>query len=198
MAAMYPWMTFPRRRAALGVLLLLFPACATPQGQGGESIEWKTGSKTGNPFEIRLTVSGSELKALLVNLSKAEQMLVHDTYLQASVLELVPSNAGQHKPYDSRMIKKYDATPYCRLFLTLAPGKKLVLGSVRFKKSRDGYAGDWGPFHFDEMPAGDYRAQVTWQNERTQCLDEDTRQMRKFPSLWRGRVLSNQVTLRLE
>ncbi len=185
------------RRAALGTVLLAGLGCAETQGPPGESIEAETGSKTGNPFEIRLTASGPELKAVLVNRASTKQMLIHETHLQASTLELVSSTGSLPKPYDSRKIKKNDITPYCGLYTTLHPGTKLALGSVRFQKSRDGYTGQWGPFNFDELPAGEYRALVTWQSERTQCLDETTRQMRKLPSIWRGVVRSNQVTFRL-
>jgi hypothetical protein len=184
------------RRAALGVAILSVFGCATP-GQPGFSIEADTGSRTGNPFEIRLNVSGSELKAMLVNRSSSRQVLIHDAHLQAATLELISATGSELKPYDSRTIKKYDKTPYCQLFPTLAPGKKMELGSVRFGKSRDGYRGQWGPFNFEEVPAGYYQVRVAWHSERAQCLDESTRQMHKLPSLWRGIVWSNQVTLRL-
>jgi hypothetical protein len=197
------------RRAALGVLLLSGLGCAGTQGQPGFSIEANTGSKTGNPFEIRLSVKGSELKAVLINRTLFEQRLLVDAQLQATTLELVSATGSLQKPYDSRMIQKNDNTPYCQLFQTLAPGKKLELGAVRFQKSRDGYRGAWGPFHFDELPAGEYQARITWQSERSQCLDESTRRMRQLPTatkglvrtteplIWRGIVRSNQLTLRL-
>ena len=194
---MYALMTWMPRPAALPVLFLFGLACAEAQGPPGYSIEANTGSRTGNPFEIRLTASGSELKAVLVNRSSAKQMLLQDSHLQANTLEVVSATGTRHKPYDSRMLTKQDNTPYCSLFTTLPPGTKLGLGTARFKKSRDGYTGQWGPFNFDELPAGDYQAQVTWHSERTQCLDESTRQMRKLPSVWRGLVYSNQVTLHL-
>jgi hypothetical protein len=193
---MYERMTGTLAKAALAVAILCGLGCAS-RGQPGFSIETSTGLRTGNPFEIRLTVSGSELKAMLVNRSSSRQMLIHDAQLQASTLELIAPTGSEHKPYDSRTIMKYDKTPYCRLFPTLAPGKKMEIGSSRFGKSRDGYRGQWGPFHFEDLPAGDYLVRVTWLSERAQCLDEETRQMRKLPSIWRGIVRSNQVTLRL-
>ena len=193
---MREWMTCTLRKAALAAVLLGGLGCATP-GLPGDSIEADTGSRTGNPFEIRLTARGSELRAVLVNRSSSEQRLLHEPHLQASTLELVSLTGSPHKPYDSRMIMKYDARAYCYLFQTLAPGKKRALGSVRFGKSRDGFAGQWGPFHFEEVPAGDYQARVTWHSECAQCFDTSTRQVRKLPSVWRGIVRSNQVTLRL-
>jgi len=188
-------MTWLLRKAALGVILC--GASCAAQGKPGFSIEAATGSRTGNPFEIRLTTSGSGLKAMLINHSPSRQVLHHDPRLQAATLELISSTGSEHKPYDARTIMKYDKTPYCELFPTLAPGKKLELGSVRFEKSRDGYRGQWGPFNFEEVPAGDYQVRVTWHSERAHCIDESTRQMRKLPSLWKGIVRSNQVTLRL-
>lgn len=183
------------RTAALAAVLS-GTGCASP-GLPGFSIDATTGSRTGNPFEIRLTVSGPELKAVLVNRSKTKQLLLHDPNLQASTLEIISATGSELKPYDSRLIKKFDTTPYCRLFLPLQPGTKLALGTVRFAKTREGAAGQWGPFNFDEIPAGDYLVRVVWQSERAQCLDDSTRQMRKLPNLWRGVVRSNQVTLRL-
>ena len=184
-------------RAALGVAILSGLGCAANQGKAGDSIEWRTGSRTGNPMEIRLTAKGPELKAVLVNRSAAEQRLLHDAHLQAATLELVSSTSIGPKPYDSRMIMKFDSKPYCQLFQTLPPRKKLELGSVHFQKSRDGYAGQWGPFNFEEVPAGDYQARVIWHSERDQCYDESTRQMRKLSSVWKGLVRSNQVILHL-
>jgi hypothetical protein len=197
MPTMRKWMTSVLRKAALGVAMAAGLGCATTQGPPGYSIESETGSKTGNPFEIRLYASGPELKGVLVNRSTGKQMLLHDVHLQVSTLEMISATGSNHKPYDSRKLTKYDTTPYCSLFTTLPSGTKLVLGTSRFRKSRDGFAGQWGPFHFEELPAGEYQAQVTWLSERTQCLDEATRQMRKLPTLWRGVVYSNQVTLRL-
>src|SRR5512138_3840520 len=110
--------TFPQ--AALGALVLGLLGCATA-GQPGFSIEANTGSKTGNPFEIRLTASSSELKAVLVNRSATPQMLLQDAQLQTTTLELVSATGSVHQPYDSRLIKKQDLTPYCNLFITLPP-----------------------------------------------------------------------------
>ena len=148
-------------------------------------------------MEIRLTASGPQLKAVLVNRSSVEQRLLNDAHLQAATLELIPTTGVGPKPYDSRLIMKYDTKPYCQLFQALPPGKKLELGTVRFQKSRDGFTGQWGPFNFDEVPAGDYQVRVTWYSDRAQCLDESTQKMQKVPAVWRGFVRSNLVTLHL-
>jgi hypothetical protein len=191
------FVTYLLRKAALGAVLLGGFACATTPGLPGDSIEATTGKRTGNPFEINLTASGAKLKAAIVNRGALDQQLLHDPNLQASTLEIISATGSPHKPYDSRLIKKFDTTPYCQLFQRLSRGKKLELGTARFQKSRDGYTGQWGPFNFDEVPPGDYLVRVVWNSDRTQCFDESTRQMRKLPSLWRGVVRSNQVTLRL-
>ena len=194
---MHDRMTWNLRGTVRGVAMLCGLGCAAKQGQAGDSIEWRTGSKTGNPFEIQLIVVGPELKAVLINRSKTDQLLLHAVHLQAATLELVSSTRSGPKPYDSRLIMKLDPKPYCQLFQTLPPGKKLELGTVRFKESRDGLAGQWGPFNFEEVPAGEYQARVSWHNERTNCFDESTREVRKLPAVWRGLVRSNLVTLHL-
>jgi hypothetical protein len=184
-------------QAALGVAVVLAVGCAATQGQAGFSIEATSGRRTGNPFEIRLASGDAALKAVLVNRSSSDQLLLHDSHLQASTLEIISPTGSVHKPYDSRKIGKLDATPYCHLFLPIGPGKKMLLAGMHFRKSRDGYSGEWGPFNFDELPAGDYQVRVVWYSERTQCLDEGTGKMRRLPSVWRGIVRSNQVTLHL-
>ena len=187
------------RRVVKGFIFsFLAGKCDDPGLKAGFSIEAATGSRTGNPFEIRLTTRGSELRAVLINRSSSEQKLLHSAHLQAATLELISPTGSRHAPYDSRRIMKYDTTPYCHLFQTLAPGKKLELGSVPFRQARDGFAGQWGPFNFEELPAGDYQARVTWLSERAQCVDESPRQTRKLPSVWRGIVHSNPVTLHLQ
>lgn len=193
---MYESMTSMLRKAVLGTAMLCGLGCAT-QGKPGFSIEATTGSRTGNPFEIRVTARGSELKAVLVNRSSSEQRLLYSNHLQTTKLELISETGSVHKPYDSRKIMKYDTKPYCYLFQTLGPGKKRELGSVRFKKLRDGYAGQWGTFNFEEIPAGNYQARIIWQPDITQCFDESIGKMRKLDPVWRGIVRSNQVTLHL-
>ena len=191
------WTIGVPRKAVLATVLLSVSACAVQQGQPGDSIEWRTGSRTGNPLEIRLMVHGSDLKAVLVNRSSSPQEILYNAYLQTSALELASPTGRSPKPYDSRLIMKYDRTPYCRLFKTLAPHKEMALEIIRFRKSHDGFSGQWGPFHFDEVPDGDYQARVSWHSERSQCLDESTRQMRDLSSTWKGLVRSNQVLLHL-
>jgi hypothetical protein len=181
----------------LGIVLLSGLACATARDQAGDSIEWRTGDKTGNPFEIQLTGNGPDLKATLLNRSSTKQTLLHDVNLQASTLEILAANGMRIKHYDARMLMKLDNKPYCQSFQTVAPGKKLELGTIQFRKSRDGYSGQWGPFNFDELPAGEYRVRVIWHSDRGQCLDEGTGKMRALPSVWRGMVRSNQVILQL-
>jgi hypothetical protein len=198
MAAMRERSTWILCRAALGVSVLCALGCAANQNKRGFSIEATSGKRTGNPLEIHLIASDSLLKAVLVNRSSSEQKLLCGPRLQASTLELFSTTTGSRpKPYDSRKIGKFDATPYCHLFQTIEAGKKMLLAAVHFRKSRDGYSGAWGPFNFDELPPGDYQARVTWLSERSQCLDDGTGKMSRLPSIWRGVIQSNQVTLHL-
>jgi len=193
---MYHDVLWRLHKVALGVAILVGLGCGA-HGQAGFSIEAATGSKDDNPFEIRLIANGPALEAVLISHSPSAQKLLHNAHMQPATLELIASTGSRHKPFDPRKLMKVDTTPYCHLFQTLAPHSKLELSAVSFRRSRDGYEGQWGPFNFEELPPGDYQARVTWLSERGECVEENPRQTRKLPGVWRGVVHSNQVTLHL-
>lgn len=183
----------------LAIALCWNLACASPQGQAGRDPKAvkETKMKDDNPFEIRLTSHGNDIRAVLVNRSQAALPVLTGADLQPSQLKLISAAGRKPSYFDSRDIKKFDNTPYCHRFQNLAPGRELELGTARFKKSGSEFSASWGPFTFDQLPAGDYRAEVSWRSEYEQCFDESTKQMRKVPSIWTGVVRSNEVSLQL-
>jgi hypothetical protein len=174
--------------------------CASPSAQVGrdEQRTKETRMNSHQPFEIELTCSGVELKATLINRSRAAIPVIQSEDLQPSQLSLTSSDGKQQPFFDERSLMKYDNTPYCHLFASLAPGQRLDLESARFKKSAGKYATAWGPYSFDNLVPGDYRAQVTWRGLFDECFDEDTQKPRKIPGAWTGEVQSNEVKLRLK
>ena len=157
----------------------------------------RSGETDTHPFEIRLTGTGSTLKAVLVNRSTSAVPVLHHIDLQPSQLKLL-SSAGKKQRYsDNRAVMKFDNTPYCHLWQTLAPGHELELGTVQLKPTAGGYSASWGPYVFETIPAGDYQAQVVWRSELDQCLDEGSTQLRKLPGGWTGVVTSNELALHL-
>jgi len=178
---------------SLNVACASQPAKPSPDTRAAK----ETKMKDDNPFEIRLTGNGAELKAVLVNRSPVARSALCDGELQPSRLEMVASTGKRVKAFDSRDIMKYDNTVHCRLFKSIPPGRDIDIGSARFKKSGNGFAASWGPFHFENLPAGDYKVRVVWSSELEQCFDEDTKQERKIANAWTGRVQSNEVILQL-
>ena len=150
-----------------------------------------------DPFEIRLSGNGPELKAMLVNRSSVPRSALCDGELQPSRLEIVSSTGKRVKAFDSRSIMKYDNTVHCRLFKSVQPGRDLEMGAVKFKKSGEGFEASWGPYRFETVPAGEYKARVIWTSEFDTCFDEETEQQRKLANVWLGRIQSNEVTLLL-
>ena len=150
------------------------------------------------PLEIRLTAGrGPDLEAVLVNRSRKVQAILHDTELQPSRLLLFDAQGAAIDPFDSRSIKKYDATVYDYSFQNLAPGQELKLFAARFQRSGKGASVSWGPFEFEELPAGVYAAKIVWESRIEAYLDEGTQEVRRLPSVWLGSLESNTVTVRL-
>jgi hypothetical protein len=174
--------------------------CASPPNQTGrdEQQAKEARMKDGQPFEIQLTCSGAGVKAVLINRSQAALPVMRDVNQQPSQLKLVSAEGKKVRYFDDRALMKFDNTPYCYLFGSLAPKEKLELANARFTKAEGGYAASWGPYSFDKVPPGEYRAQVTWRSELEACFDEETQQLRKLPGAWLGTVQSNEVTLKLK
>jgi len=149
-------------------------------------------------FEIKLSSDkGPTLRAVLVNHSQVSQTILHHHLLQPSRLDLVGQRNMRIEPFDSRSIKKYDATIYCGYFKSLAPGKEIELGSIRFKRAGQIFTANWGPYEFEELIAGTYTARVIWESAANTCVDEDTGQLRRLPTVWQGQLISNEVNLQL-
>jgi hypothetical protein len=149
------------------------------------------------PFEIHLSGSGLELRAVLINRSPVAQTVLYHVTLQPSQLNLVGPGGTRIEPFDTRSDKKYDGTVYCRQLSSIAPAGEIEIGTVRFKNTAKGFAANWGPFSFEALPAGEYKSSVMWESLADGCFDEETKQARPLPSVWLGQIVSNEVALRL-
>lgn len=181
----------------LGMTLVLFSVGANytlSQTRQGEGVKMKSDVL----LEIKLSSDkGSTLRAVLLNHSRVSQNILHDPLLQPSRLDLIGPKGERIEPFDSRSIMKYDATIYCSRFKQLAPGSEIELHSIRFKRAGQGFAATWGPYEFEKLTAGAYTALVVWESAADTCMNEETRQLQRLPSVWLGRLESNEVSLRL-
>jgi len=185
--------------AALAAAANPFVAQALPkQGPDGDAKPAKEATmKSEGPLEIRLTVKGSALTAVLKNTSQASMPVLCENALQPSRLQIAVEGGGPIRSIDSRSIKKFDNTPYCRLFRNLGPGQEMPIASASFSKSGDVFSGSWGPFQFKAVPPGEYKVRVVWESALVRCVDEGSKKSRDIPGVWAGVVKSNEVSLSL-
>lgn len=151
------------------------------------------------PFEIRLeVVKGPGLAARLINRSPATQPVLHDPRLQASQLVLRDAAGEEVEAFDRRALMKFDPRVYCNLFRPVPRGAELKLEEVRFEREDATWALAWGPFSFEELPAGSYAARVIWSSEAATCQDAVDSEPHPVAGVWLGTVTSNEVTVVLK
>ena len=150
-------------------------------------------------FEISLSIiDGPGLMAILRNRSSVERTLLHDTYLQPSEVVLINTSGQVVVPFDTRSIKKYDATVYRFSYTKLPPGGEMVLYEECFKaRGNNDYELWWGPYHFEHLPSGIYKTYVIWKSEVDSWVDQESGAQGQMEGIWIGSVKSNQVELRL-
>jgi len=148
------------------------------------------------PFAIRLTATeGPGLRAVLRNESPVEQVFLHESNLQPSRLVLVNGSGVEATAFDSRSVKKFDNTVLEAMYARLAPGSEAPFGEVRFTRGGDGFEVTWGPFQFEKLPPGAYKARVVWKSAQDSWTDTEAGTHGRVAGIWLGEVRSNEVDL---
>jgi len=183
-------------RAACGLLMagaLLSPQVSPALGKGKGRMEPKP------PFELRLELtSGPGLRATLVNLSSTPQAVLHHDALQPSRVILIDAAGGEARPFDERTREKSDATLYRSLYVALAPRARQELYAESFRRTEEGtYELWWGPYHYEGLKPGEYRARVEWKSQADRWYDEATGKQGQMTGIWKGTVASPEVKVRL-
>lgn len=148
-------------------------------------------------LELRL-IKGPGLAGRLLNHSAAARPVLHDLRLQPSRVILVTAEGDTLEPFDRRSLMKFDGTLYCRSFHPLAPGAALDLGEARFARADGGWSLTWGPFEYEDLPAGRYTARLAWASVAADCQESREAEPRPVPGVWLGDVASNPVEVTLE
>jgi hypothetical protein len=178
----------------LSFVLLSF-SCAKPNpAQKGECE-----MSSGVPFAIRLSINGDKgLRAILQNRSSVSQTFLHHTDLQPSKLVLTDATGREITFFDVRSIEKFDNTVYRRLYAELLPGKEQLLHEEKFRADGKGrYKILWGPYQYEGLTAGSYKAHVRWTSALDSWFDEETKQKGRMDNIWKGQIKSNEVEIRL-
>lgn len=148
-------------------------------------------------LELRL-VKGPGLAGRLLNHSAAARPVLHDLRLQPSRVILVTAAGDTLEPFDRRSLMKFDGTLFCQSFHPLAPGAALDLGEARFIRADGGWSLTWGPFEYEDLPAGRYTARLAWTSVAADCQETRAAEPRPVPGVWLGTVASNAVEVTLE
>ena len=148
-------------------------------------------------LELRL-VKGPGLAGRLLNHSAAARPVLHDLRLQPSRVILVTAAGDTLEPFDRRSLMKFDGTLSCQSFHPLAPGAALDLGEARFIHADGGWSLTWGPFEYEDLPAGRYTACLAWTSVAADCQETRAAEPRPVPGVWLGTVASNAVEVTLE
>ncbi len=179
------------------------PTAATaPVTPGGPSPSQPTSSvPTKAPmnnatFEIHLRVEpGPRLVAVLHNASSAPHAVVADSQLQAAELVLVGPK-GAATAFDTRSVEKFDNTVHEYSFTTVAGGADAPLGDAKVQGSGGSAVLQWGPFRFESLPPGSYKAHVVLDSVLNEYQDDNHKRVKKADA-WVGKVTSNEVTFQV-
>jgi hypothetical protein len=123
--------------------------------------------------------------------------ILHDTYLQPSRLEVTQSDGTLAAVFDTRTIKKFDATIRKEKFREIQPNSELPLFQLRVTQQDGSFELRWGPFRIGPLPAGSYSATVTWEARETQYFDDASGKKVTLEGAFVGTVRSPSIPLRL-
>lgn len=144
------------------------------------------------PLELELRLeNGNRLVAVLRNNGSKPYAVVADTGIQPVAL-LLTGPQGEVKPFDSRMVQKFDRTVRENTFTTLAPG---ATEQVQFANVQGG-ALRWGPFQFESLPPGNYKARAILDSQIADYSDGNGGSTKKADA-WIGKVTSNEVSFQI-
>lgn len=179
-------------------------SCAAPKDAAKVALakvsQENTTMTTSIPFRIVVRVdSGKRLEAVLENTSQVEQIYLIRSLIQPSRLLIRTRDGKELQAFDKRTTMKFDNTAYRAMFKTLRPGETAAIDSSTFKPdSKGGYSISWGPFTYENLPAGEYSVRVDWTSAITEAYDADTRSWEDIENLWLGTVISNEVQIQLK
>ncbi len=188
-------------RPAASILALLLISCGGPSLTGPRLVRADVPAckASAAPLAIVLRATkGPGIEAVMSSCSDVDQVILHDSHLQACRLVLVDGDGREVESFDARMVMKFDNMPYEHLFLRLAPEDGIVLHEERFMQRDDGgWEMLWGPYRFDDIAPGTYSARVEWTSALDSWFVEETEQYESIEGIWTGTVSSNEVTLTL-
>ena len=148
------------------------------------SPDWELCLAAGEGLALTLTLS---------NRGPAPRTILHSANLQPSKLLLRHGSGSGIEPvaFDERTRRKFDRTVRRAMFTTLAPGATLELGREQFVKVGNSYQLRWGPFVYQQIPAGNCKVSALFLSAIVEATDAPV------SGAWKGSITSNEVMVAL-
>jgi hypothetical protein len=184
--------------------LAVFQATSTERGlriECPEYVGWHQrtfAGPQGVPFELVLVAGeGPSLRALLRNATVTDQWILHDDLAQPSLLVLLDAKGNPVAVADERAGAKPAEGVAKRDFRVVTSGGAVTLREEPFVADGTRYQLHWGPYVFNGVPPGDYRARAVLTSTADTWTDPKTHQRGVIKGLWKGKLESNEVRITL-
>lgn len=186
------------RRHFIGTMVLLSATvtsasalkCANPARGDTHDVADNAG------LELHLEALNDGLAATLINRSAVTRRILYDSDIQPSRLVLLGADSKPARSFDERTRRKIDRQVSNGMYTEIAPGQRVEIERVQFDKESDGYTASWGPFRFSELRAGLWKARVSF-DSRIDWVTSGGREVPAANPVWTGKLISNEVALRL-
>jgi hypothetical protein len=150
------------------------------------------------PLALVLTVTpGPGLRAEIKNVSPQPQTYLVDDFHQPTRLSLRGPDGREIKGRDDARIKKRSNALERDAYETVAPAGADTLYEAEAVKEDDGYSLQWGSVHFDGLKPGAYAASLRWISALDEWTDPETGTTGREKGIWKGKLESSQVTIKL-
>jgi len=147
-----------------------------------------------SPWELRLSIAGSKLSAVLHNRTGARQTYLYDADLQPVELTLTAASGERIEPFDERSAAKFDNTVYREMYRQAAPRADVALMEAAVAPDR---SLRWGPFQFTNLAPGVYHAYAVWRSKTNQYYDPKAKRTAVLKDVWLGSITSNTIEIQV-
>lgn len=134
------------------------------------------------------------ISGFIKNISSIPQRYHHSYMYQSSEIIFVNESGTEIRGYDYRERKDYDHTIYSeRDYHVLNPDQEAELITACFVSIRDTPRFQWGPFQFQSLEPGKYRAYLEFHIITNDWTDKKTGIRHELKDVWLGKITSEKI-----
>lgn len=151
-----------------------------------------TRQQSGTTHTAELRVTTDEFPDIsLKNLTNKSYRMLVNPLLQPARLRLFDATGEELAPRDRREVMKFDNTVRSRMFVALAPGESISLGSVTLRVHEGSRSISYGPYRYEGVRTGQHQAVIEWESRASTALDENG-ELERVENVWLGTVHSQR------